>query len=337
MSKYNKSSIADLVIIFFSTIILCLLLIYTEKSAQAVSRGIELSLKQLIPTLFPFMVLCSFLSISKAGASLPIKSKRLSHFEKKVIFLSFLGGYPVGIIMLKEGLALGQIDKERAARLCPIAFNPSPAFIVGTVGRGLFGSSKAAVYLLLCCLLPSVLMTFFYLLRAKTPSNPKPLPAVGNAEALIISVQKMSTAMLYICAWTLCFFSVNSLIEELFGNSAIKLLMEVSLASIYCAEKGSIPLCAFALSFGGLCVHCQLLPYMSRLGVSYKGFLSVRLAASLLSAAIGHLLVKISPVIAAKQTAAISSLSLNSAFASSIMLLMVTVLIFDIAQRLEMC
>lgn len=108
----------------------------------------------IIPSLFPFMVLSSF--ITRSGIS-SVLGKIFSPFAKLFhmpseaglpLFLSFIAGYPVGASTASRLHSDGVLDKDDAFRMMCFAVCGGPAFIIKAVGQGMLGSTKAGVLLL---------------------------------------------------------------------------------------------------------------------------------------------------------------------------------------------
>ena len=125
-------------------------------------KGLLLSGRVIIPSLFPFTA-CVLFIMKSGGLSLldfanPFTKRvfRLSPQQFSLMLLSFIGGYPVGGKLLNEAVKSGKISKENAGIMLNYCVNAGPAFIVLAVGGGILGSKKIGYLLLLahiiCCL-----------------------------------------------------------------------------------------------------------------------------------------------------------------------------------------
>ena len=117
-----------------------LLLILDGRTALAgAAAGIELCIKSVIPTLFPFFVLSDVLICALWGgkSSLLRPLGRLFGMPEgaeSLLLSAFLGGYPVGTKEVSKACASGQLKKEDALRLLSFCNQPGPAFLFGMVG-----------------------------------------------------------------------------------------------------------------------------------------------------------------------------------------------------------
>ena len=132
-----------------------LLLLFPQAAAGGVSRGLSICGKMLIPSLFPFLVLSSFLVRSGLAAAV---GRKLAPVMREVfglpgcaaaaMVISFCGGYPAGGAAVGELVEGGYMSREDGRRLLRSCVNGGPAFILCGVGAGMLGNMKAGVLLL---------------------------------------------------------------------------------------------------------------------------------------------------------------------------------------------
>ena len=139
------------------TALVCLFLFTRpEICSEGVRSGILLAAETVVPSLFPFMTVASFLLRSGLGeaAGKPFdkvceKLFRLPGVLAPVIIMSQIGGFPIGAKMTYELLKKNAITENEAQRACLFCINAGPAFVIGTVGSEMLGSVKAGVLLYL--------------------------------------------------------------------------------------------------------------------------------------------------------------------------------------------
>ena len=117
------------------------LLCYPAASVEGVKEGIGICTNVLIPSLFPFLLI-SHLFV-ESGA-LCFRNKIVSWFMRvffalpgsafPIILLSFIGGFPVGAILIKNAYEKGAINESEGQRMLLFCVNPGPAFTFITVG-----------------------------------------------------------------------------------------------------------------------------------------------------------------------------------------------------------
>ena len=114
-----------------------LLLTNTVNSIALVNIGLTTWYKNMIPSLFPFMVLSGFMlrtGISSQISSLlnPILGKifRLSPNCIYVIIMGFLCGFPMGANVIAQSLSLSKITKREAELLLAFCNNIGPIYVI---------------------------------------------------------------------------------------------------------------------------------------------------------------------------------------------------------------
>ena len=131
---------------------LCGLFVLAAASAQAVAAcrsGLALCVELILPSLFPFFVLSGLLSRLGLPAML---GERLSGFAEKAfrvsgagctaLLLGLLGGYPLGAAYIAGLRESGAVGGEEAGHLLAFCNNSGPAFFLGALGTGVFGSAR---------------------------------------------------------------------------------------------------------------------------------------------------------------------------------------------------
>ena len=119
-----------------------------SESFEASKEALNLCINVIIPTLFPFFVFSS-LAISLGLAD--ILGKIFGGIMKPIFnvngscstafILGLISGFPVGA---KTAISLyqnGQCSKTEAERILSFSNNAGPAFVLGTVGIGIWNSS----------------------------------------------------------------------------------------------------------------------------------------------------------------------------------------------------
>ena len=118
--------------------VMVLLIVDGQAALQSASEGIALCLRTVIPSLFPFLFLCSLITASLWGEKIPWLrriSKRLGIPKggESLLLSAFLGGYPAGAQMIGTLFQEGKLNRQEAQRLLPLCNNAGPAFLFGMV------------------------------------------------------------------------------------------------------------------------------------------------------------------------------------------------------------
>ncbi|MBR4959687.1 MAG: hypothetical protein IKY52_02180 [Clostridia bacterium] len=135
-----------------TAIYFCLLMLCPAKAAEAVSGGMEMFIRKLVPVLFPYMVLSHFIGtyglLDPLNTLLPVgKLFRMDACAFSAFAVGHLCGYPLGAKMTAKSVRLGRLDRNRGALLCGVSSGASPAFLLHVVGSMLWGDIRLGAVL----------------------------------------------------------------------------------------------------------------------------------------------------------------------------------------------
>ncbi len=291
-------------LLFFAAV---MVLIYPAQASEGISEGLRLCLENLIPSLYPFMVISNVFVeadlISGENRLVTYIMKKLFALPGKcaaVIFFSFLGGFPVGVKMTHCLFNKGVITEKQGRQLMLFCVNPGPAFVISYVGSSLYGSEKIG-FLLYCSVIISSLITGVFSRFLFEGDYNEAVPEKKKPTALTVAFQKSVhntlQSIMEISAWVLVFSCILSILEKLRLSYGIQLmaesLLEVTSGCRNGADTLSLPSLAGIISFGGLCVHLQLWSSLNAVGLSYKLFLASRIISAGISIVVCRLLMGI--------------------------------------------
>lgn len=292
------------------------LIIYPQTAALGMKEGIKMSLTVIIPSLFPFLVLSSFVIQSglslRAGKLLGKVTNKLFNLPGaagSAIVMSFMGGYPIGAQMTAELLKQNSITRGQAQRMILFCVNCGPAFVISAVGSAMLGSKRAGVILFTSLTLSAVLVGFMsrFLnedalgVKSEIDCNTAVTKDefLSPAAALSLSVSKSITSMLGICAWVVLFRCAGEMMTVLHISKPILISLQcITEVTTGCSAASShVPLSALAavLGWGGLSVHCQILPFTEFIGIRPSVFFTARAVNGVLGALICNALIKLFP------------------------------------------
>jgi len=279
--------------------------VFSSKVKQGVLDAVDICLGSIIPSLFPMLVLSTFLTLT----GIPEKLKRLIFFPVgKITGLSadaaesFIfgatAGYPVGVKTAYYLYRKKRIGLKQAGKAALININPGLAFSVIVTGKIMFGSALTGLTLYISVTAANLLLGF--LLRDKktdiSAKNKKAAPRQDISHNLIDAVSSSVKSMASICAWITVFSAFTAPLTDILKTPYINILLEVTSGTKLCAEKGFLPLCAFTMGFGGACVLFQLLPEIKELGIPIKKYLLCRLFSGIAAFITETLLINAFPV-----------------------------------------
>lgn len=292
----------------FAVFCLLLLLRNSAFAIRQIRRGLALCADSVIPSLFPFMVLSELIVSGGVGkvvlrriyAPLRILFK-LSDAACCACLLGLLCGFPVGATCAVSFYDRGEMTKTECERVLCIADHPSPAFLIGTVGVTLWKDHTFGIALYLTVLLSAFITAgltrprksaenTFRSFRATRQSDP-PTPAV--AALFTHAVRSAAEKMLIVCAYVIFFSAftgtLNLILAPLLSETAqagLTAVFELSGGmSLIAAQKNTtvaLPLCACAVGWSGLSVHCQVLSVCDGRDLSHRPYFLAKLFQSVL-------------------------------------------------------
>lgn len=337
-------------------IIICAagLIIFPKETAEGIKNGLILLGDNIIPSLFPFMVLSSFVSSSSV---IELLAKLLEKPSRKIfrmsgngsiaVLLGLMGGYPIGAKCTAEFFTNGRLTENEANRLFFWCINPGPAFVITAVGNFMLSDFKAGILLYVSNILSAVSIGFctrFFCDGKKTVTYS--LKNTNKKDIFVNSVSTGSEAMLGICGWVLTFSAIGGLCNSAIHNENLNIfintILEVTTGCTYAVNHGlPLPLISAILGFGGFAVFFQVRNYMDTCHVSMKTFLCIRLLNSALSAFFCSRLIKLFPQsisVFSQITVANTLFPLShSIIGSLILIIMCIVFIFEVDNKRKMC
>lgn len=337
------------------------LVLWPEESMSAMKDGLSLCGNVILPSLFPFFVLSSLvveLGMSRYLGRLlePVMAPlfRVNGACGTALALGFVGGYPVGARTAIQLYQSGQCSRTEAERMLAFCNNCGPAFILGVVGTGVFGSGAAGLLLYLAHLLASLLVGILF--RFYKPSEgPRrgrsaapQFQAVRFSAGFTRSVTGALQSTLNICAFIL-FFTV---LLRILAHSGLLSALSAALATLFSplglspvwaqrlitgllelssgvssltdgGMSGRLSMAAFMLGWAGVSVHCQVIAFFGDSGLSLRTYLAGKalhgFLSALLIAGMTHLFPLASPASTylAGQAETIASLDLQQALSIS--------------------
>ena len=300
--------------------IFALLIISAETVKESCYRALQLCGSLIIPSLFPFFVLSAY--ITKLGLPSTIgrfispfagRLYKISPSGASALIMGFVGGYPAGAAYIAELEKDSAISAQEGEKLIAFCNNSGPAFIVGVIGCGIFGSVRIGVRLYLIHILSALLTGIFF--RADNFSqavSPHRLDTTNTSSAVVSSVKQAVSSILNVCGFVVSFyvlisiFDTTGLIMKLctllsrvtalpLDFSRVLLIGALELGSGAAAMQTFTPsplnlaLAAAMLGWGGLSVHFQTLAVLSESNI--KGTLHT--AGRLISAILAFILMSL--------------------------------------------
>lgn len=287
--------------------------------------GASLFFYKVFPSLFPFLIVCNIMLYcngihiySKAFGKILCYPLGLPLNCSFALVVSILCGYPLGAKYSCDLYENGVIDYKTCERLLNIASNPSPLFIVGSVGTSMLGNTNIGYILLLGSYISSIIMGL--ILPGKTSRikyNNKNTPIVSNinlGNVLRDSIENGIKTSLSVGGFITLFSVINSIIKNsssfhIILNNICKTLKIpnalsegfilgmvemtngcniISSSNITFGVK--LLVIGFLLGFSGLCIIWQCNSFMSKHNFSLKKYGKNKIIQGLLCSIISYAL-----------------------------------------------
>lgn len=303
------------------TAALCALLemiLAPQQMIDSARYALRLCAELIIPSLFPFFVVSGLLNRLGFSARLAGRLSRpaarlygISGAGATALFMGLIGGYPLGAAYIADMRRQGLISAEEGERLMGFCNNSGPAFLIGSIGAGVFGSARLGLGLYIIHILSALITGLFFRGSGRYKAQLPHLPE-SRGSALIDSVRQAAQSILSVCGFIVCFCVIIGLMDaggyfSLFAgrlaaltglelHSASALLSGVlELGSGIGAMRGLSPspvnlaIAAGIVGWGGVSVHFQTYAVLAESDIKGDLHLTGRLICCAVSSALGYI------------------------------------------------
>lgn len=176
-----SKNFTDIILTIFVFVIILIIISNPEKFTNGTVSGLKLFFFNVLPGLFPFMLLTKL--ITEIGLVYQICQK-LDKFSYKIFgtpgisiyafLMSILSGYPLGSKIIADLYLKNQITEQDAKKMSIFCTTSGPIFIIGTVGTIMFKNYKFGIVLYASHILSSLLLGIaynFFTKRKNTNTN----------------------------------------------------------------------------------------------------------------------------------------------------------------------
>ena len=266
---------------------------------DSVNVSINLFIKNLFVSLFPFFLLADFLINYNYVYYL---SKIFKFKYSYVILMCMLSGLPSNAKYISKLLENNQINKEDAEILMSVTFFPNPMFVVISIGVLVFNNTFTGIVMLLNIYLSNII---FYLIKYKklTKNNIK----INNNKLSFSSLLKSSILnnmnTLIVILGTIVFFT--TITNILFNYIEMPLVFESIITSIFEMTSGikkisdltistnlKYMLISSSLSLSGLSILAQASSMLSNYNLDFKSIIKNKLIILLLNITTNYIYIK---------------------------------------------
>ena len=262
----NKSKIYAAI----AGLVMLVIILDGKTATYGASQGIEVCLRTVVPSVFPFFILSSFIYTSLIGQDIRLlrplgRLCKIPAGSESIMLLGYVAGYPVGAQLIGQCYKDGRISLETAKRMVCFCNNSGPAFIFGMVATRFSG--LYIVWVLWLIHLLSGLMVGLIL-----PDCGSPAFRSVSAEPVCVknALDRSVRIILSVCSWVIVFRIVLEFCGRWF-MWRLPVTMQVLISGLLELSNGCIRLneiqceglrfivASILLSAGGLCVTMQTL------------------------------------------------------------------------------
>ncbi|MDR0903871.1 MAG: hypothetical protein LBM59_04500 [Ruminococcus sp.] len=279
-----------LIIILFTAVYGGLLIYFARDVAAAIRESVRLCLYTIIPSLYAFMVLSSFIIstgiytvLSKPFSFL---SRKIFHIPTRffsIFLLASAAGYPVGAKLLSSLVKSGDLDNDTAADMQCFCYSGGPAFFCGAVSLTLFDNISLGFLIFGVIFTVNIICGIIIGLRKPVPPafDPVKIEVKVTVQKFLTAVTDGGKSILIMCGIIIFFSSFTAILDRLGfftiislafsgnlgisnadGETLIKSVVEINnILSLSRGQHHFLPAVTALLSFGGVCVLMQILQF----------------------------------------------------------------------------
>lgn len=344
--KNRSAQIAGLFFVFAAA---AAVIINSKKSCDGIYEGLCFCMEGLVPSVFPFMIIASFSVKSGVSGFLgkildrPARVLfRISGQSLSAVLIGMLGGYPVAAKGLATLYKEGLISENEAELTSRAAVCAGSGFVVSFVGARLLGSAEIGAAIIWAQIISVLILLtvnrFFFLqhklfLPDKKRAVSNQIKSISLSRALIESVSSASYTSFDMCAMVAVFSAVCKMLGE---RQAVISFLEVSNACNILSKNNNIIPLAFAVGFGGICVHFQIFQIMSEIRTNKALFFLYRIIQGLLTAGLTYTFIKTFHISAPvfSSFSATPRLTLSTSITGGVLMILTGVsLIYNLSKR----
>jgi hypothetical protein len=290
----------DIIITTILTGLILILIAMSSNAKQGAKQGLSLCENIIIPSLLPILILTNIIIKSRASkifeslfGKLFEKIFKLPRCTATAVIFGLIAGYPSGTILTSQLYNQKLIDSKTAERIMYFNFSGGIAFTITAVGTICFGSTKIGIILYIINIISELIIcivsSFFYKSTVDEKSNNVKL--LSFTDAMIQATETTVKSIAVMCAYITLFSAITNIFSL---PEYITPLIEIT-NGICNAKSLSLPVFATFLSFGGFCIHFQLIGMLNEMKVSYFKFLFGRICSSAISFILAKLYLAIFP------------------------------------------
>lgn len=245
---------------------------------RAFLNGITAWATNVLPTLFPFMILGRLIPVGRPNEKTAINILNTPSGTANTVLVSVLCGYPMGAKLIANGYQTGNFSATNCKKILLVANCASPIFVIATVGSIILKNTLAGIIIYISHILAMFVSAL--LQRSQYIDN---LPTAGTVTTDRPNIMIDSLlAVLSVGGYIALFFVLSAMLQQILPNwfavegqlltSFVIGILEMTSGCMAIAQCTDIftatVLCCTIISFGGICVASQCMTFLSPCGIT---------------------------------------------------------------------
>lgn len=304
-----KKKIINFIIVIISILILILTLLNKTLVYDSINYSLNLWVKNIIPSLFPFFIISDILINYDITEYIPKFIKRIFRYlfnisdEALTIFLfSIISGFPSNAKITRMMLDMKKISIDEANHILIFSHFSNPLFILITIPISFFHNEKIGMLLLISHYLSNIILGILVRNKSITPKSSIYNSNNSNkfSKVFINSIRKSVNTIITIGGIVTVFLVLSSLITHFlnlnsYNSVLVKGIMEMtigidSLTNLNLPLVYKLTITSMFLSFGGLSIHMQVINEIMDTDIKYMFYLKGRMIQMFISGLLAYLL-----------------------------------------------
>ena len=305
-----KKKIYSLIVLFCLSFVIFFIFTNSSIINDSIFFSYELFIKNIFPSLFPMFIISYILveiGIPEFLCSIFHKFFNKLFLVKSdasfVFFMSMLTGFPSSAKYIDMLIEKNRIDSHDASKILIFTFFSNPLFIVNTVGIMFLNNINLGFIILVSHITGNILVGLLFRNYNKTNSTDiidarKGIKVLINKinttsffSVFLNSIKDAINTMILIFGIIVTFQIIISILPcNMFFKGIIEMTTGLRLISIYDNLYFKVFLSTFFISFGGLCIHTQIMNILNKKRVRYLPFLFARIIHGIISAVMSIIL-----------------------------------------------
>ncbi len=369
ISNFKKTKSYLKLFSFLSIVsILFFLLVFSKENYTLTYSTLTLFVTVVFPALFPFILFSNFFIINGYSKTL---SKTLicrvisrffnvSYYGASAIIIGFLFGYPNGAKYINYLFDKKKISKNEASNLLIFTNNGSPAYIISSIGIGIFNNIKIGLILFLSHVLASIIIGKIYSYYNKNNKNDVIPSFIESSdtesnitlfESIIQSIKNTIITLELILGFMIIFNILHSIITKLISIIVSNNIINIVLLALMEKTSGinlffkldidydlKIIMTSMFLGFSSFSILFQIYSCVYKNKFGFKNILKGKLLHGIISGFISYALIKVpcinksiyETIIVSSNVDIFSSNNLLSLYLINLILIILSVCIFII-------